>query len=75
MSARTRESIVEIEQAVADWSARLSRLEKEPSLESSEEWGEIFDAWSAMLVQSPLPDTLQIHPEIGLTWKKFDSPT
>ena len=33
VTARSREVIVEIEQSVADWSARLSRLEKEPLTE------------------------------------------
>ena len=71
ISARPRESIVEIEQAVADWSSRLSRLEKQP-LSDSKEWVNVLDAWESMLVQSPLPDSIQIHPEIGFSWKKFD---
>lgn len=44
VSTRTREDIVAIEQAVADWSARLSRLEKEP-LTDKEEWADILEAW------------------------------
>ncbi len=71
ISARSQKSIADIEQSVADWSARLSRLEKEP-LSNSEEWNDIIDAWESMLVSNPLPDAIKIHPEIGLTWKKFD---
>tara|TARA_B100001741_G_scaffold313847_1_gene322695 strand:+ start:9037 stop:11259 length:2223 start_codon:yes stop_codon:yes gene_type:complete len=71
ISARSQESIVEIEQSVADWSARLSRLKKQP-LTNLDEWNDILDAWGSMLVNTTLSDAIQIHPEIGLKWKKFD---
>ena len=71
VSARTQESIVEIEQAVADWSARLSRLENE-SLSDSDGWRDILEAWECMIVNAPISDNIRLHPDIGLTWKKFD---
>ena len=71
VSARTQESIVEIEQAVADWSARLSRLENE-SLSDSDEWRDVLEAWECMIVNAPISDNIRLHPSIGLTWKKFD---
>ena len=71
VSARTQESIVEIEQAVADWSARLSRLENE-SLSDSDGWRDILEAWECMIVNAPISDNIRLHPSIGLTWKKFD---
>ena len=71
ISARSQESIVEIEQSVADWSARLSRLEKQP-LALDEDWNDVLDAWEALLIHNTLSENIQIHPEIGLTWKKFD---
>ena len=71
VSARTQESIVEIEQAVADWSARLSRLENE-SLSDSDGWRDVLEAWECMIVNAPISDNIRLHPSIGLTWKKFD---
>ena len=71
VSARTQESIVEIEQAVADWSARLSSLENE-SLSDSDGWRDILEAWECMIVNAPISDDIRLHPSIGLTWKKFD---
>ena len=71
VSARTQESIVEIEQAVADWSARLSRLENE-LLSDSDGWQDILEAWECMIVNAPISDNIRLHPDIGLTWKKFD---
>ena len=71
VSARTQKSIVEIEQAVANWSARLSRLENE-SLSDSDGWQDILEAWECMIVNAPISDDTRIHPDIGLTWKKFD---
>ena len=71
VSARTQESIVEIEQAVADWSARLSRLENK-SLSDSDGWRDILEAWECMIVNAPISDNIRLHPSIGLTWKKFD---
>ena len=71
ISARTQESIVEIEQAVADWSARLSRLENE-SLSDSDGWQDILEAWECMITNAPISDHIRLHLDIGLTWKKFD---
>ena len=71
VSARTQESIVAIEQAVTDWSARLSRLENE-SLSDSDGWQDILEAWECMIVNAPISDNIRLHPDIGLTWKKFD---
>ena len=71
VSVRTQESILDIEQSVADWSARLSRLEKE-SLSNQDQWGDVLDAWECLILNTPLQDRVQLHPEIGLTWKKFD---
>ena len=71
VSARAQESIVAIEQAVANWSARLSRLENE-SLSDSDRWQDILEAWECMIVNVPISDNIRLHPEIGLTWKKFD---
>ena len=71
VSVRTQESILDIEQSVADWSARLSRLEKEP-LSNQDQWGDVLDAWECLILNTPLQDRVQLHPEIGLTWKKFD---
>ena len=71
VSARTQESIVAIEQAVANWSARLSRLENE-SLSDSDRWQDILEAWECMIVNVPISDNIRLHPEIDLTWKKFD---
>ena len=71
ISVRTQDSIVEIEQSVADWSARLSRLEKEP-LSNREQWNDIVEAFESLILNAPMPECIQIHPEIGLTWKKFD---
>ncbi len=71
VSVRTQESILGIEQSVAEWSTRLSRLEKEP-LSNLDQWIDILDAWECLILNSPLQDRVQLHPEIGLTWKKFD---
>ena len=71
VSTRTREDIVAIEQAVADWSALLSRLEKEP-LSEQEEWTEILEAWEGLLLNTATSETLRLHPEIGSNWKKYD---
>ena len=71
ISARTQDSIIQIEQSVADWSAQLSRLEKEP-LSNLDLWSDIIDAWESLILNAPLPEHIQIHPEISLTWKKFD---
>ena len=71
VSVRTQESILDIEQSVAEWSARLSRLEKE-SLSNQDQWGDVLDAWECLILNTPLQDRVQLHPEIGLTWKKFD---
>ena len=71
ISPRTQNSIVEIEQAVADWSARLSRLEQQP-LSDSDEWKDILEAWECMIVNTPVSDSILLHSDIGLTWKKFD---
>tara|TARA_Y100000589_G_scaffold73914_1_gene67145 strand:+ start:654 stop:2804 length:2151 start_codon:yes stop_codon:yes gene_type:complete len=71
ISARAQKSIVEIEQAVADWSARLSRLENE-SLSDSDGWQDILEAWECMIMNAPISDNIRLHPDIGLTWKKFD---
>ena len=71
VSARAQEAIVAIEQAVANWSARLSRLENE-SLSDSDGWRDILEAWECMIVNAPISDNIRLHPSIGLTWKKFD---
>ena len=71
ISARTQDSILQIEQSVADWSAQLSRLEKEP-LSNLDLWSDIIDAWESLILNAPVPEHIQIHPEISLTWKKFD---
>ncbi len=71
ISARTQESILQIEQSVADWTAQLSRLEKEP-LSNLDLWSDIIDAWESLILNTPLPEHIYIHPEIALTWKKFD---
>ena len=71
VSARTQSSIVEIEQSVADWSARLSRLEKQP-LSDSDGWQDILRSWECMIMNAPLSEQIRLHPDIGLTWKKFD---
>lgn len=71
VSARTQESIVAIERAVADWSARLSRLENEP-LSNSDVWQDILEAWGCMIMNAPISDNIRLHPDIGWTWKKFD---
>ena len=68
ISVRTQDSIVEIEQSVADWSARLSRLENE-SLSDSDGWRDILEAWECMIVNAPISDNIRLHPSIGLTWK------
>ena len=71
VSARTQKSIVEIDQAVADWSARLSRLEKQ-LLSDSDGWQDILVAWESMILNTPVTENIMLHPDIGLTWKKFD---
>tara|TARA_Y100000766_G_scaffold150998_1_gene129760 strand:+ start:2299 stop:4521 length:2223 start_codon:yes stop_codon:yes gene_type:complete len=71
VSARTREIITEVEQSVADWSARLSHLEKQP-LSNQEDWHEILQAWEALLLNTTTPETIQLHSQIESTWKKFD---
>ena len=58
VTARSREVIVEIEQSVADWSTRLSQLEKEP-LTNSEKWFEILIAIKALLLQTSLPESVR----------------
>mgnify|MGYP005728725073 FL=1 len=71
VSARSKEQIVDIEQAVANWSNRLSRLEKEP-FTNIEEWDDVLELWERFLTNTEHGEPLRIHPEIGSTWKKFD---
>ena len=71
ISARRRDVIIEIEQSVADWSSRLTHLEQTP-IEDKGAWNEVLDSLEALLLNRPLTESIQIHPEIGLNWKKFD---
>jgi len=71
VTARSREVIVEIEQSVADWSTRLSHLEKEP-LTNSEKWFDILRSIEALLLQTSLPESVRLHAEVAYKWKKYD---
>ena len=71
VTARPQDVIIEIEQAVADWSARLSQLEKEP-FTNSEKWSEMLIGMEALLLQTTLPESVRLHPDVGFKWKKFD---
>ena len=71
VTARSQDVIIEIEQSVADWSARLSRLEKEP-LTNSEQWSDLLIAIEALLLQTSLPESVRLHPDVDFKWKKFD---
>ena len=71
VAARSQDVIIEIEQSVADWSARLSQLEKEP-LTNSEQWFDILLAIEALLLQTTLPESVRLHPDVDFKWKKFD---
>ena len=71
VTARSREVIVEIEQSVADWSTRLSQLEKEP-LTNSEKWFDMLLAIEALLLQTSLPESVRLHADVAYKWKKFD---
>jgi len=72
---RSREDIVEINEAVSHWSSQLSRLERD-----EDEWTEedkqtfslLIKTWEAMLTGTSLPEGCSIHEHTGMKWKTFN---